>query len=121
MSSKAEMTMNVVIVKLDNGTILYKKTKRNDVQYVEVSYHKDQEKIVGLYSTLVAAEVSCNSPHNPQYTNPQVVAVTALATIGLTGEDWLPSTKTKHYAQFGEIFSFGATEIEAIVNLIQKI
>ena len=43
-------------------------------------------------------------------------------TIGLTGPDWEPTASMRYYAQRGDAarsFAFGATEAEALANLLQ--
>lgn len=37
---------------------------------------------------------------------------------GLTGEDWEPTAATKFYAQAGDTYAFGATELEAVNTLM---
>lgn len=43
-------------------------------------------------------------------------------TIGETGPDWEPTTKTRYFAQRGETapFGFGATEAEALADLLRE-
>ena len=38
--------------------------------------------------------------------------------VELTGPDWEPFGQTKWYAQRGQLFDFGATELEAVQALL---